>query len=178
MSKSRSIKGFRTWGIFVVLILALITTVTVSIIATNFSSDTVLIIFGSLSGVIFVTILFVIFYRMYKARPDLFYKDPEGNIRLKTPHDRFEYEQKESESPYDSVSSDSYPYTSRGRGKKPFTDFTLNETTKCNICKLEIAKNEKIYRCPKCRSPFHINHLSEWLNENSDCPVCNVELSI
>jgi hypothetical protein len=183
MPKSRSSKEFWRWGIFVVLIIGLIASVTVAIIAINFSTDTVLIIFGVLSGVIFVLILFLIVHRMYKARPDLFYTDPQGRTRMKTPFDRFEYDKKEPDSPYASVERDSYQYKSRSYrtrsgGKKPFTDFTLNETTKCDICKLEIDKNEKIYRCPECRSPFHIEHLTEWLEENIDCPVCNIELAL
>lgn len=76
---------------------------------------------------------------MYKARPELFfYRDTNGNLRFKSLSDRFEYDENELGSPYDSVESDSYQYNpNTGSGKKPFTDFSLNEKTTCFICKLE-----------------------------------------
>lgn len=131
-------------------------------------------------GILLVTLpIALVIDRMYKARPELFYREPNGNLRFKSPHDRFESDKKRSVSPYESVKSDSYQYKpNQGRGRKPFTDFCLEEKTTCLICKLEIEKNEKIYRCPECKSPFHMDHLSEWLNENADCPVCNIELTL
>ena len=180
MTESRSSKrrffGFNFFDF--ILVIAIITMIIMAVVAKNFSPQTiqeVLISLGILSIAMLIT---SILYRLYKARPDLFYRDQDGNLRFKSPRDRFEYDEKEPESPYDSVTSDSYQYKSRGYGKKPFTDFCLEETTTCSICKLKIDKNEKIYRCPECRSPFHIEHLADWLNENSDCPVCNVELSL
>jgi hypothetical protein len=117
--------------------------------------------------------------RMYKARPELFYREPNGNQRFKSPHDRFESDEKRSGSTYDGVESDSYRYNpNKDKDKKSFTDFCLEEKTTCFICKLKIDKNEKLYRYPECKSPFHIGHLSEWFNENTDCPVCNIELTL
>jgi hypothetical protein len=46
----------------------------------------------------------------------------------------------------------------------------------CMICKLEIRDKQMIMFCPFCKSYFHEDHLNEWLNKNSDCPVCNKPL--
>ena len=42
----------------------------------------------------------------------------------------------------------------------------------CQICKLELRKNQKICQCPGCESLFHKEHLEEWLETESECPVC------
>jgi hypothetical protein len=163
----------------VILVLALITTILVAVFVESINQQFIRIAFITLGILVLSFFSYAIFYRMYKARPELFYRDTNGNLRFKSRHDRFEYDERRSVSPYDSVRSDSYQYKpSTGYGKKPFTDFTLTEKTTCFICKLEIDKNVKIYRCPECKSPFHMDHLSDWLNENADCPVCNIELTL
>ncbi len=213
MSKSRSSRRLIVELIIgVILVLSLIATILVAEFVEGITQQFVTIAFITLGILVLSFISYGIFYRLYKARPELFtsssqsgfrkpidsvhsdttrfepiikeakpelfYEGPNGK-RIRVYHDSIESDKKRSSSPYDSVKSDSYQYKpNRGSGKKPFTDFCLEETTICFICKLKLDKNEKIYRCPECRSPFHIKHLAEWLNENSDCPVCNVELSL
>ncbi|MBK5113957.1 MAG: hypothetical protein KGD59_05985 [Candidatus Heimdallarchaeota archaeon] len=161
-SSSRRFYGGIIFG--VLLVLAIIATILVAVFAEDINPGSIKFAFSFLGSLIGALIIAFIVYRFFKARPDLLYKDPKER--------RFR-------SPYASVESDSYQYKpGANSGKKPFTDFSLNEKTTCFICKLEIAKNEKIYRCPDCKAPFHMNHLTEWLNENSDCPVCNIQLEL
>ncbi len=176
MSKSKSSR--KLWVFGVLLGLAVIAAIVVAFFVDGLTIQSITVSFVTLGIIIIALIATIIFYRLLKARPELVYTGPDGKTRFRGPDDRSVSDEKKTKSPYDSVRSDSYQYKSRGYGKKPFTDFCLEETTTCSICKLKIDKNEKIYRCPECRSPFHIEHLADWLNENSDCPICNVELTL
>lgn len=44
---------------------------------------------------------------------------------------------------------------------------------KCSICKLDLRKKQQIVQCSKCLALFHHDHLSNWLEKNNNCPVCN-----
>ena len=49
---------------------------------------------------------------------------------------------------------------------------------KCPICKLKIRKDQNVLGCPKCQTPFHYNHLFQWLTTKNSCPVCGEEYVI
>ena len=49
---------------------------------------------------------------------------------------------------------------------------------KCQICKLELRKDQIILKCPSCDKLFHRNHLEEWLQKTTECPVCGFKLKI
>ena len=49
---------------------------------------------------------------------------------------------------------------------------------KCPICKLKIRKDQDVLGCPKCQTPFHYNHLFQWLTTKNSCPVCGEEYVI
>lgn len=51
-------------------------------------------------------------------------------------------------------------YTGEIRGKK------------CPICKLKIRKDQDVLGCPKCKTPFHYEHLFKWLTTKNSCTVC------
>ena len=42
----------------------------------------------------------------------------------------------------------------------------------CMICKLPLKAGQDIARCPMCHSPFHGEHIFEWLKVKGKCPVC------
>lgn len=45
----------------------------------------------------------------------------------------------------------------------------------CSICR-GIITTEKTKSCSSCGRIFHKNHLKEWMNTNSNCPVCKDKL--
>lgn len=47
----------------------------------------------------------------------------------------------------------------------------------CSICKWLIHSKDDLIECPRCNSPFHQNHLLEWIKMKGDCPVCRERLS-
>jgi hypothetical protein len=54
--------------------------------------------------------------------------------------------------------------------KKPSVDPAgLN----CSVCKLMIRKGQAALECPFCGALFHKKHITEWLKEHDDCPICN-----
>ncbi len=48
----------------------------------------------------------------------------------------------------------------------------------CAICRKSLKKDDLIIQCSNCSTFFHHNHLQEWLNANSECPVCRNNLII
>ena len=44
----------------------------------------------------------------------------------------------------------------------------------CNICLGEIESDIAI--CPSCLNTFHFNHLSNWILEKGQCPICQTKL--
>ena len=48
----------------------------------------------------------------------------------------------------------------------------------CQICKLELRKDQMMLKCPSCEKMFHKNHLEEWLVKTDECPVCGFKLKI
>ena len=48
----------------------------------------------------------------------------------------------------------------------------------CPICKLELRKDQVILACPQCKTPFHEDHLIDWLNTGNNCPVCGEAFAI
>ena len=44
----------------------------------------------------------------------------------------------------------------------------------CEICRQSI-ENDLIF-CPNCTNAFHFNHLSSWIIEHNNCPVCKTRL--
>ena len=52
------------------------------------------------------------------------------------------------------------------------------EGKKCPICKLKIRKGQDVLGCPKCKTPFHYEHLFQWLTTKNSCPVCGEEYVI
>ncbi|MBS7279343.1 MAG: hypothetical protein KIH09_05850, partial [Candidatus Freyarchaeota archaeon] len=47
---------------------------------------------------------------------------------------------------------------------------------KCVLCKSHIAPKEACF-CPHCNSPFHRDHLLEWIKIWATCPHCGTKLS-
>lgn len=54
--------------------------------------------------------------------------------------------------------------------------FALFDNTECSIC-LESLHFTMYYKS-ECSHKFHINCISEWLNNSSDCPICRSYLRI
>lgn len=50
------------------------------------------------------------------------------------------------------------------------------EEGNCEICKLELRKNQQIVQCPECYALFHLDHLRAWLNVYDRCPRCGLGL--
>ena len=50
------------------------------------------------------------------------------------------------------------------------------ENRYCSICKLELRENQFIFMCPFCKSLFHKKHIIDWLENDSECPVCQREI--
>jgi len=55
---------------------------------------------------------------------------------------------------------------------KPFEYSKNNKIDVCMICKLAIRISDYVYQCPECNSYFHQQHLDDWLEKKSTCPVC------
>ena len=53
---------------------------------------------------------------------------------------------------------------------------TIDEDQYCSICKLELRRNQSILQCPFCKHLFHREHIEEWLETKTECPVCQKEL--
>ncbi|MBN1329658.1 MAG: hypothetical protein JXA54_09310 [Candidatus Heimdallarchaeota archaeon] len=47
----------------------------------------------------------------------------------------------------------------------------------CVVCKFELKENQVIYQCQICQALFHEDHLNEWLQKSSSCPVCKNSLT-
>ena len=48
----------------------------------------------------------------------------------------------------------------------------------CPICKLELRENQDILGCPQCKTPFHEDHLIQWMESENSCPVCGEAYAI
>ncbi|MHA1505300.1 MAG: RING finger protein, partial [Candidatus Heimdallarchaeota archaeon] len=49
---------------------------------------------------------------------------------------------------------------------------------RCPICKLELRDGQEILACPQCKTPFHENHLIQWMDSENSCPVCGEAYAI
>jgi len=97
MSKSSSSRRLIAEIIIgVILVLALIATILVAVYVEGINQQFIRIAFITLGILVLSIISYAIFYRMYKARPELFYRDTNGNLRFKSRHDKFEYDEKKS----------------------------------------------------------------------------------
>ncbi|HMF32886.1 MAG TPA: hypothetical protein VKK79_15795 [Candidatus Lokiarchaeia archaeon] len=49
----------------------------------------------------------------------------------------------------------------------------------CQLCDQEIEMNDRLLTCPYCHTPFHKDHLIEYINEVKErCPYCQNRLTI
>jgi hypothetical protein len=49
----------------------------------------------------------------------------------------------------------------------------------CQLCEQEIELNDRLLTCPYCHTPFHKDHLIEYINEVKErCPACQNRLTI
>jgi hypothetical protein len=48
--------------------------------------------------------------------------------------------------------------------------------SKCNICYKLLNVNEIIVTLPQCFHNFHLDHLREWVELNTVCPVCKLDI--
>ncbi|MHA2501785.1 MAG: double zinc ribbon domain-containing protein [Candidatus Kariarchaeaceae archaeon] len=48
------------------------------------------------------------------------------------------------------------------------------EQQTCNICRQPVELD--LVFCPGCTNAFHFNHISSWIVDNSNCPVCKTKL--
>ena len=61
--------------------------------------------------------------------------------------------------------------------KKLLIEFDgIIEDKYCSICKLELREKQRVLQCPYCENLFHKEHIEEWLQNNTKCPVCQKKL--
>lgn len=48
----------------------------------------------------------------------------------------------------------------------------------CPICKLQLRKDQELLACPQCKTPFHEDHLIQWMGSKNSCPVCGEAYAI
>jgi hypothetical protein len=62
--------------------------------------------------------------------------------------------------------------------KTQYKAFRLKDTSKtyvCMVCKQDIEINQDVNNCPQCHSYYHQEHLFQWLQINTTCPVCGFD---
>lgn len=62
--------------------------------------------------------------------------------------------------------------------KSQYKSFRLKDTSKtyiCMVCKRDIEINQDVHNCPNCHSYYHEEHLFQWLQVNTLCPVCSFD---
>ena len=46
----------------------------------------------------------------------------------------------------------------------------------CSICKEKVGNSTEIVKCPQCKAIFHLHHLEEYLENATNCPICDFEI--
>ena len=46
----------------------------------------------------------------------------------------------------------------------------------CSLCKEIIGNSTEIVKCPQCKAIFHLHHLEEYLENATNCPICDFEI--
>lgn len=62
--------------------------------------------------------------------------------------------------------------------KSQYKSFRLKDKSKpyvCMVCKRDIEINQDVHNCPNCHSYYHEEHLFQWLQVNTSCPVCGFD---
>ncbi len=62
--------------------------------------------------------------------------------------------------------------------RSQYKSFRLKDTSKtyvCMVCKRDIEINQDVNNCPNCHSYYHQEHLFQWLQVNTTCPVCGFD---
>ncbi|MBK5113955.1 MAG: hypothetical protein KGD59_05995 [Candidatus Heimdallarchaeota archaeon] len=62
--------------------------------------------------------------------------------------------------------------------KSQYKSFRLKDASKtyiCMVCKQDIELREDVHNCPNCHSYYHEDHLFQWLQVNTTCPVCSFD---
>jgi len=62
--------------------------------------------------------------------------------------------------------------------KSQFKSFRLKDESKiyvCMVCKIDLEINQNVLICPSCNSYYHEEHLIQWLQVNTTCPVCSFD---
>ena len=66
--------------------------------------------------------------------------------------------------------------------KSPILYVTVDNSTgehkgnQCTLCKETIGNSVELVKCPQCRAIFHLNHLEEYLDNATNCPICDFKL--
>ncbi len=164
-NNKRKLSGCRTFE--VILGLAIIAIVLLLIFFEDFNIQTIKALAVVLGIFVLSLILTLIFYRLRRSRPELFRRYPR---------------RRQLRSPYESVRADSYQYSTNEQiieeetESKAIQGISVEKNSICSICKLSIDENKEILVCPDCKSPFHKEHLIDWLSEHTDCPICGTLL--
>jgi len=56
-----------------------------------------------------------------------------------------------------------------------YKSFRLKDSSKtyvCMVCKRDLEINTDVQICPSCNAYYHEEHLFQWLQVNTTCPVC------
>ncbi|MGC9779708.1 MAG: hypothetical protein HZR80_10740 [Candidatus Heimdallarchaeota archaeon] len=151
MSETNNRRGSSGCRIFEVIMgIVIIALVLLLILFEDFNSQSIIALSVVLGILVLSLILTLIFYRLRRSRPELFRRYPR---------------RRQLRSPYESVRSDSYQYTTNEHiitekpEKKAIHGISVDKNSICSICKLSIVENKEILVCPECKSPFYKEHL-------------------
>ncbi len=52
-----------------------------------------------------------------------------------------------------------------------------HERVRCMVSQLDIQYDDKVFYCPYCGTPAHLNHIREWIKVKAVCPNCQHKLN-
>ena len=61
--------------------------------------------------------------------------------------------------------------------EKVIGEWTIEKEERCNICWVNIKKDEEFTRCTSCNNKFHTEHWKEWIRTKQSCPICKVKIA-